>query len=291
MRRASALALLLLASAAAPAGADETLGQVADPTPVDAWNARQVWSERDPATRRFRLMTRAIGAASAVPVPERATPFDVDLGPDASRSTVVAYSRHGELFAFDFASGRERSLGLRGRLPSIWRGTVAWVRGGRLFVRPLAGGAAREVRGGRGTYIALDLNGRRLAFVREHPHGDGREYEMLLRRGRGEARVVDRSASGALSIVEMMRPSIRGGGLYYAVARRLAAGQRFLHYEIASRRLQQVVSHPRILGAAFDRGRFFYVQAPSEGEGDNGCVDSNLSPAPCLLRLSDPVTF
>ena len=127
------------------------------------------------------------------------------------------------------------------------------MRGGRLFVRKLSGGAARQVRGGRGAYIALDLNGRRLAFVREHPHGDGREYQMLLQRGRGVARLVDRSASGALSIVEMMRPSIRGGGLYYAVARRLAAGQRFLHYDIARRNLREVVSRPRILSAAFDR--------------------------------------
>jgi hypothetical protein len=115
---------------------------------------------------------------------------------------------------------------------------------------------------------------------------------MLLRvRGSGAARVIDRSASGALSIVEMMRPSLRGGGLYYAVARRLAAGQRFRHYDIAKHRLHEVVSRPRILSAVFDAGRFFYVQTPSEGEGDNGCVDSNLSPAPCLLRLSDPVAF
>jgi hypothetical protein len=289
MRRIAAITLLLGAFAAAPAAADDTIGQVADPTPVDAWAGRQIWSERDDATGRFRLVTRTSGAATALPVPERSAPFDVDLGPGPDGSTVAAYSRGGALYAYDFGDGRERRLGPRGLLPSVWRGNVAWTKSRHLFVRKLAGGPAREVRGGRGDYVAIDLHASRVAFVRIMPHGEGHEYQMLLARGRGVAKLVDRAASGLLSIVQMMRPSFEGRGLYYAVARRLAAGQRFLRYDLRTGRLREVVSRAHILAAAFDHGRFFYVQAPSEGVGDEGgCVDSDLKPAPCLLRLSTP---
>jgi hypothetical protein len=285
------LCLLFCAAAASPAAADETIGEVADLTPVDAWAGRLAWSERDPATGRFQLMTRTSGAATRVPVDPRSKPFDVDLGPGPDGSTVAAYSRGGRLYLYDFGSGHERRLRGSGKLPSVWHGKLAWVSARRLFVRRLAGGAAREVRGGRGDYVALDLHGRRLAFVRVRPHGEGHEYQMLLQDGRGVAKLVDRAASGLLSIVEMMRPSFEGGGLYYAVSRRLAAGQRFLRYDLSTHRLREVVSRSRIRSAAFDRGRFFYLQTQSEGEGDDGCVDANLAPAPCLLRLSSPIVF
>ena len=88
VRRIAAITLLFGAFAAAPAAADDTIGQVADPSPVDAWAGRQIWSERHDATGRFRLMTRTSGAATAIPVPERRAPFDVDLGPGPDGSTV-----------------------------------------------------------------------------------------------------------------------------------------------------------------------------------------------------------
>jgi hypothetical protein len=288
MRTAAAI-LLLSAIFVAPAAADETIGTVSDPTPVDAWAGRMAWSARDAATGRFRLMTRTSAAATAVPVPERKTPFDVDLGPGPDGSTVAAYSRGGVLRTYDFGRGLERRLGIRGRLPSVWRGKLAWVHGKRLYVR--SGGVSHAVRGGRGEYTAIDLHARRIAFVRVRPKGEGHEYQMLLARGRHVARVVDRAASGLLSIVEMMRPEFEGRGLFYAIARREASGQRFLRYDLSTRALRETVSHPRILSAAFDRGRFFYVQAQSEGEGDDGCVDDDLQPAPCDLVLSDPVAF
>jgi hypothetical protein len=250
-----------------------------------------VWSERDPATGRFQLMTRTSGAATKVPVRTRKGPFDVDLGPGPAGSTVVVYSRGGEIFRYDFGSGDERTLGAFGHLPSIWKNRISWVQRGKLYVsvgenqpRP------HRVRGGRGKFVGVDMRGRTIAFVRVRPHGEGHEFEMLLARGRGAARVVDRAASGLLSIVEMMRPSFEGRGLYYAVARKFASGQRFLRFDLRTHRLREVVSHPRILSAAFDGGRFFYVQTPSEGDSDDdACVDDDLQPAPCELKLSDAV--
>src|SRR3954452_19458495 len=172
MRRIATITLLLGAFGAAPATADDTIGEVADPTAVDAWAGRQIWSVRDAATGHFRLMTRTSSAASALPVPQRRTPFDVDLGPGPDGSTVAAYSRGGALYAYDFGSGRERALGVRGRLPSVWRGNLAWTKSRHLFVRKRAGGPAREVRGGRGDHVAIDLHASRVAFVRIMPHGE-----------------------------------------------------------------------------------------------------------------------
>lgn len=62
MRRATALALVLLAAMASPAAADGTVGEVSDPTPVDAWAGRLIWSERvnsdlQPAPCALRLTT------------------------------------------------------------------------------------------------------------------------------------------------------------------------------------------------------------------------------------------
>src|SRR3954454_21446822 len=106
MRRIATITLLLGGFGAAPATADDTIGEVADPTAFDAWAGRQIWSERDGVTGRFRLMTRTSGAASALPVPQRRAPFDVDLGPGPDGSTVAAYSRGGGLDLPALLAGR-----------------------------------------------------------------------------------------------------------------------------------------------------------------------------------------
>src|SRR4051794_14627175 len=111
MRRLLLCALLALC-AAAPARADETIAQVADPTPVDAWGGRLVWSERAAGTERYRLMTRlGDGPAEALPVRAHRGPFIPDLGPGPGGGMLAAYARAGDLYAYDFASGRERRLG------------------------------------------------------------------------------------------------------------------------------------------------------------------------------------
>ena len=285
MRRTLAFTLLLLAAAAAPARADETIAQLADPAPVDARGGRLVWSEKLPGATRYRLMTRE-GAqpAEAVPVPSRAEPFDVDLGPGADGATVASYSRGGALYVFDFATGRERSLDTPGRLPAVWRDRIAFVRGGRLYVRPLAGGAARELRGGRGRYEQIDLRGGRVAFARSRRGGDRTEYQLLVGRGGHVARLVDRAASGLLSSVAIRKPRLVKGAVVYALSRYGAAGNRFFRVTLPGGRAREAVSRQGIVAAAFDAGRFLYVKSdfpPGEGCGDTTCP----------LALTDPVSF
>ncbi len=112
---------------------------------------------------------------------------------------------------------------------------------------------------------------------------------LFLQRLGGRRRLVDRAASGALSLVKMLRPNFEGGALVYAISRRLAAGNRFLRYDLSSRRIRKAVSRDGIVAAAFDAGRFLYVLRSStctDGEPDDGA-----SPSPCLLRRTAPIRF
>ena len=114
----------------------------------------------DPASGRYSLMTSFAGVTSAVPVRQRAVPFDVNLGVRNPGAVVAAYSRcrrepprrdptignaivqmpdwargRGcDLYLYDFDTGKERRLAgpssKRGSefLPSVWRDRVAFAR-------------------------------------------------------------------------------------------------------------------------------------------------------------------
>ncbi len=49
---------------------------------------------------------------------------------------------------------------------------------------------------------------------------------------------------------------------------------------------KEVVSRGGILSAAYDRGRFTYVQTGFDEDGEGRC-----SPGPCLLRRTDPIAW
>ena len=83
----------VLAAWPAGANADELIASVARPTPLGAIDGRIVWSDYDPAVKRYFLTQRLNGVTSRLPVAPRAVPFDLDLGPDADGRPVAAYSR------------------------------------------------------------------------------------------------------------------------------------------------------------------------------------------------------
>jgi hypothetical protein len=157
------LAALLLLVLAAPAAAEgRTVAEVRTPDRggrtafpvIDAFAGRVVWSDYDATVDAWRLMEHVGGVTRPVPVLPRATPFDVDLGPDGSRGTFAVYSRctrsipgdlpapplgsrlRGcDLYRYSFASGREVKLaGVSTRAdetwPAVWRSRLAFVRAG-----------------------------------------------------------------------------------------------------------------------------------------------------------------
>ncbi len=94
MRKFLATTLIVLfAASPAAARADDLIATVARPTPVSALDGRIVWSDYDPAAKRYFLTERLDGATTRLPVAPRAVPFDLDLGPDADGKPVAAYSR------------------------------------------------------------------------------------------------------------------------------------------------------------------------------------------------------
>ena len=64
------------------------------PTQVSAYGSGVLFSKRDPATGRFKLWYTETGRPPApLDVPDRAVPFDADLGPGAHGHFLAVYSR------------------------------------------------------------------------------------------------------------------------------------------------------------------------------------------------------
>ena len=127
--------------------------------PVSALDGRIVWSDYDPAAKRYFLTQRLNGVTSRLPVDPRSVPFDLDLGPDADGKPVAAYSRcrreppprnpprgaiaqlpewrlgRGcDLYLYSFEQGREvlvrfaSSHGASEFLPTVWTDRIAFAR-------------------------------------------------------------------------------------------------------------------------------------------------------------------
>lgn len=164
-------------------------------TAVRVHGDRAVWSSYNRRTKSYALMTRLAGRTERVPVRGRSVPFDADLGPGPSGSTVVVYSRCArepisdpgrslpaehrtgracDVYSYDFSGRRERKVRSADTsrysefLPTIWRKRIAfarvdWRRRGRAGVLPhlVVGGLKdrsrlRRLRGGRhGFYTPL----------------------------------------------------------------------------------------------------------------------------------------
>jgi hypothetical protein len=95
MRRLVAAALLALLAPAVPASAADTFIAAVDrPTALSAYGSGLLWSARDAASGKYRLMYTETGTApAALAVPERSVPFDADLGPGPHGRFLAVYSR------------------------------------------------------------------------------------------------------------------------------------------------------------------------------------------------------
>lgn len=206
-----ALATLLVA---APTGAhaqlaETTIAQEQQETLVATHGGWLVWSRYEAATDRWFLVARAPGSSAIdrLPVPGRAIPFDVDLGPDSRGNTVAVYSRctrqpsgHLALTSYshrygrgcrivklDLATGREDTLyrrrGASLIYPTIWRDRLAYVvrgrsnddlhleqrvrRDGRISTTQLGRAPAQRTESPYAGPTRLDLYGKHLVFAWE----------------------------------------------------------------------------------------------------------------------------
>jgi hypothetical protein len=98
--------------------------------PVSSFRDLVAWSVRDRAYGRYRLVARrGRGRIHAIGVPERAEPFDVDLGPGPDGVPWAVYSRGGRVVGAPISpAGAERVIGPRGTSPAIWQRRIVFFR-------------------------------------------------------------------------------------------------------------------------------------------------------------------
>ena len=218
------------------------------------------WSAYDPVRGNYSLILRGpTGAAAPAPVPPRAVPFDVELGPRAGGGLIAVYSRcrmeprldprdrlplpatgRGcRLYRYDVGSRREHAIPGSGSrfLPSVWNGELAFAElqpGGApaLYLGSLSGrrAARRLVAGPAGLTAglgprALVLHAGQVAFVWEYRTRSGLRSELRLDAPDGRSLLLDSISSRTGSSRELS-PSFAGltrGALVWA--RREAGGQ------------------------------------------------------------------
>jgi hypothetical protein len=106
----AALAAAVMTPTAPAAQAQTVLSQEPASTLVGAYDGRVMWSTLDATTGQYGLVKSVdSGAPQAVHVPERPTPFDIDLGSNRSGSTYAVYTRDGDVYRLYAAKRRETS--------------------------------------------------------------------------------------------------------------------------------------------------------------------------------------
>ncbi|MEA2235159.1 MAG: hypothetical protein QOD83_4975, partial [Solirubrobacteraceae bacterium] len=102
-----ALAGAVLAPAAAAQGAPTTLSVEQAPTRVAAWDGTVMWSHFDATAKTYSLV-KSVDGGAPVPVgvaPRSGTPFDIDLGTNRSGATYAVYTRNGDIYRLNVATG------------------------------------------------------------------------------------------------------------------------------------------------------------------------------------------
>jgi hypothetical protein len=222
---------------------------------VAAYGGWAAWSRADAATNAYALVLRSpSGAISLAPVPERASPFDVELGPDGSGVTAV-YSRCSDTDAFlgchiyalrlGVVAAAERMLAAPGSSvhePAIWDGLLVFLRrnhaAGRLRPDSLlqwrigsararsvalpasrgrgSGEAGHWPKGLTGTIDGLTLHGRQIAYTTTSGSESFGVTSLWLQRLGGSPTLIDQVTSGAGATCKhaFLSPTLLGGWLY-----------------------------------------------------------------------------
>lgn len=219
---------------------------------VAAYGGWAAWSRHDGATGAYALVTRSPqGVVSPAPVAERATPFDVQLGPTHGVHVAAVYSRCADddahagchLLVLELQSPQagERALAPPGGgsdySPAIWRTQLAFLRRGasavtpdRIFVWRMGSGAAtrlalRRSRGNRaagwpagltGRVTGLTFDGAEVGYVTANSVGTLGETTLWFEAVGGAPVLIDQHTGGAGNVCEpqIVSPQLAGRWLY-----------------------------------------------------------------------------
>jgi len=313
-------ALALVTPAATPAGAT-SLAPLHGSTAVHTFGGVQVFSDRDPATKRWHVVVRRDGQLAVPSIPTATKPIEVDVGPGADGGAVLAYvgcatACRVVVSRLDGSAPRTVPGSAGASQPTIWRDQVAWVRGGAAVMTSTPDGRGRRALAGaprRKCYRLFAGAGRRCAPPQSA------NVDALELQG-SQLALVDtfRLGKSAESVAEVRTESIEGG------AQRLVAlmdtgegGQTWIGPSWAKGRLffykscfdDASACNGAAGGAfAFDPAHNAYSHAPSSTVLEGFAIDDDgqrayeaLSPrpsacgdvgaGPCELRLTGPLAF
>jgi len=306
----AAVAGALLAPAATAQGAPTTLSVQQAPTRVAAWDGTVMWSQFDAAAKTYSLVKSVDGGAS-VPVgvaPRSGTPFDVDLGTNRSGATYAVYTRDGDIYRLNVATGSEvkidklSSPALAERDPTIQRGEIAFIRrnAGRDELR--IGNTTGASKGSRllvrkRTIVGAELGATHIAYITTGPgpiSDEGARFVRIRNLRTGADRQVYRAVSGGANAAGVTRPTYVGAPAGFLWARTnlgSGRGNRLVRYTLSGSRLTYAAGSPRYSSTAWAGAALGAATASSlTGEETQGaCADGGTNY--CDVELTGPLQF
>lgn len=292
---------------AGPAQADTILSTEQSPTRVAAWDGIVMWSQKDPATGRYRLVKSVGGAApTVVPVPQRDEPFDIDLGTNRSGATYAVYTRAGDIYRLRVATGAETKIDelssptLAERDPTIQRGRIAFIRRERGYDQLRVGDTTSARKGSRllvrrRAILGAELGIRHIAYYVDDSRAEGRLLHVHVRNiATGRDRVVSRASSGAMSMANITRPTLEpdlGGFVWARTNVGSGTGNRLVRYRLRGSKLSYGQGSPRWSSTAWAGPELGAATASTlaGGETPNACEDAGVRY--CKVALTGPVSF
>jgi hypothetical protein len=303
--------LLLTAVAGAtlaPAAHAETiLSAEQAPTRVAAWNGTVMWSQKDPATGRYRLVRSVDGGApTVVPVPQRPEPFDIDLGTNRSGGTYAVYTRDGDIYRLRVATGEETEIDKLSspqaaeRDPTIQRGEIAFIRREGGFDQLRIGNTTSGSTGSRLLVKRRSISGAELgishvAYYVNESRTEGRLLHVHVRNiSTGRDHVVYRASSGALSMANVTRPTLQedlGGFVWARTNVGSGQGNRLVRYRLRGSKLSYAQGSPRWSSTAWASAQLGAATSSTlaGAETPNACEDAGVQY--CRVALTGPVSF
>jgi hypothetical protein len=305
-----AVAGAVLAPAAAAQGAPTTLSVEQAPTRVAAWDGTVMWSHFDAAAKTYSLV-KSVDGGAPVPVgvaPRSGTPFDIDLGTNRSGATYAVYTRNGDIYRLNVATGAEAKVAklssptLAERDPTIQRGEIAFVRrnAGRDELR--IGNTTSASRGSRllvrkRSILKPELGAKHIMYVVTGPgpiSDEGAQFLRIRNLRTGADRQVYRAVSGGANAANITRPTYVAkpeGFLWARTNNGSGAGNRLIRYTLSGSKLSYALGSPRYDSTAWAGDALGAATASSlTGEETQGaCVDAGTNS--CTVGLTGPLQF
>lgn len=304
----AAVAGAILAPATAAHAAPTTLAVEQAPTRVAAWNGTVMWSTFDPATKTYSLV-KSVGGGAPVAVgvaPRAGTPFDIDLGTGRSGDTFAVYTRRGDVYRLNIATGGETRMSrisspkLVERDPTIQRGAIAFIRrSGGLDELRIAdtntGTRATKLIVKRRSIRNAELGEGHVAYVDARPTRAGGVMTVHVRNLRtGADRSVYRAASGGANFANVTKPVYAAepqGFLWARTNMGSGRGNRLVRYTLADSKLAVTAGSAHYNTMAWASEALGAVTSGSldGSESQGACTDAGTSY--CNVVLSGALQF